>query len=144
MSKKEFLDQFPKHVVNKGGNLIPIREELEKKFKETGQVDLSKLNSNDPIEAPTEVSLHEAKFDKAEVVTLRVRTETGKRTIIVKLLRSDKIAKLYESVQPYIEFDEKQFYLRTKFPNRAYEKSESASLQELGLAPSSAMVVQST
>jgi len=42
-------------VVNKGGNLIPIREELEKKFKETGQVDVKKLNSNDPIEAATEV-----------------------------------------------------------------------------------------
>jgi len=34
MSKKEFLDQFPKHVM-KGGKAIPIREELEKKFQET-------------------------------------------------------------------------------------------------------------
>lgn len=31
MTKQEFLNQFPKQVV-KGGNIIPIREELEKKF----------------------------------------------------------------------------------------------------------------
>ena len=31
MSKQEFLNQFPKQVV-KNGELIPIREELEKKF----------------------------------------------------------------------------------------------------------------
>ena len=34
MSKKEFLDKFPKHVM-KNGKAIPIREELEKKFDET-------------------------------------------------------------------------------------------------------------
>ena len=34
MSKEEFLNQFPKQIV-KNGNIIPIREELEKKFRET-------------------------------------------------------------------------------------------------------------
>ena len=31
MPKEEFLDKFPKNVI-KNGNIIPIREELEKKF----------------------------------------------------------------------------------------------------------------
>ena len=31
MTKQEFLNQFPKQIV-KDGNIIPIREELEKKF----------------------------------------------------------------------------------------------------------------
>ena len=34
MSKDEFLNQFPKNV-NKEGEIIPIRGELEKKFQET-------------------------------------------------------------------------------------------------------------
>jgi hypothetical protein len=34
MSKDEFLKQFPKNVI-KNGNIIPIREELEKRFRET-------------------------------------------------------------------------------------------------------------
>ena len=37
--------------------LEPIREELEQKFRETaGYIDLSKLNSNEPIEIETEIS----------------------------------------------------------------------------------------
>jgi len=39
MSKDEFIKQFPKNVISKG-NIIPIREELEKRFKETGKIDV--------------------------------------------------------------------------------------------------------
>jgi len=34
MSKKEFLNQFPANKIVKG-NIVPIREELEKRFQET-------------------------------------------------------------------------------------------------------------
>jgi hypothetical protein len=40
-------------------------------------------------------------------VTLRIRTETGKRTIILKLLKTDKMIKVYDFVAPYAEFDDK-------------------------------------
>lgn len=83
LSKEEFLSQFPKSVV-KNGNVIPIREELEKRFRDTQELDVNKLNSNEPIIVPTEVSKNEAQH--AQVVTLRIRTETGKRNLIVKLL----------------------------------------------------------
>lgn len=63
MSKQEFLKQFPEKVINKGGNIVPIREELEKRFKETGKIDVTKLNSNEPIDAPTEVSINPEKYD---------------------------------------------------------------------------------
>ena len=142
MSKHEFLQQFPKNVIDKG-NIVPIREELEKKFKETGKIDVSKLNTNEPIEAPTDVQLSPDKFQAADIVTLRIRTETGKRTIIVKLLKTDKMDLLYDFITPYVEFDDKPYELRSKFPNRAYAESETKNLGELGLAPSSALVVHS-
>jgi len=44
-------------------------------------------------------------------------------------------------VSPYIEFDEKPFELRSKFPNKAYSKDEAKNMEELGLAPSCALVV---
>ena len=44
------------------GQIVPIREELEKRFKETGNIDVSKLNSNEPIEIPTEVSTNEQAY----------------------------------------------------------------------------------
>ena len=90
LSKQEFLNQFPKQVI-KDGNIIPIREELEKKFQETnGQIDVNKLNSNEPIEVETHVNVDEV--EAANVVSLRVRTETGKRNVIVKMLATDKIS----------------------------------------------------
>lgn len=139
MSKNDFLKQFPKNVVNRGGEIIPIRDELEKRFKETGKVDVSKLNSNEPIEAPTEVDQNPDKYDASEIVTLRIRTETGKRTIIVKLLRTDNMETLYGFVEPYVEFSDKPFVLRSKFPNKAFKINEDENLQELGLAPNYAL-----
>jgi hypothetical protein len=98
MSKKEYLAQFPKNVIHKG-NIVPIREELEKKFQETGFIDTSKLNSNEPIEVPTKVQKDELnQYLPDEIVTLRIRSETGKRTILIKVLRSDKMETVYKYV----------------------------------------------
>ena len=141
MSKQEFLNQFPKQVI-KDGNIIPIREELEKKFKETnGQIDVNKLNSNEPIEVVTHVNV--AEVEAGNIVSLRVRTETGKRNVIVKMLATDKISQVYEYVLPYIESaDGTQFELRTNFPNKAYARDDVKTLKELGLAPSSALIIK--
>lgn len=48
MSKEEYLGQFPKQVI-KEGKIIPIREDLEKRFRETQELDVNKLNSNEPV-----------------------------------------------------------------------------------------------
>lgn len=141
MSKEEYLAQYPKNVIHKG-NIVPIREELERRFKETGKIDTSKLNSNEPIEVPTDVAQDDSgKFQPDQIVTLRIRTETGKRTVILKLLRTDKMDLAYDFISPYIEFTDKPFELRSKFPNKAYAENESKTLEELGLAPGSALVV---
>jgi len=55
LSKEDYLAQYPKNVIHKG-NIVPIREELERRFKETGKIDTSKLNTNEPIEIPTKVT----------------------------------------------------------------------------------------
>lgn len=55
MSKEEFLNQFPKQVI-KEGNIIPIREELEKRFRDTQEIDLNKLNSNEPITIESDIT----------------------------------------------------------------------------------------
>ena len=100
---------------------------------------MNKLNSNEPITVQTD--LDEASGD--EVVSLRVRTETGKRTILVKLGQSDPIAKVYKYVRPYAEEGNKaKFELRTNFPNKAYVESDKKSLKELGLAPSCALIMK--
>ena len=125
----------------KDGNIIPIREELEKKFAETGKIDVSKLNSNEPIIVDTHVNPDEV--EAAQIVQLRVRTETGKRNVILKMLVTDKIAQVYDYILPYIESDDGvAIELRTNFPNKAYQQTDIKTLKELGLAPSSALIVR--
>ena len=140
MSKQEFLNQFPENKI-KDGKLIPIREELEKRFQETQQIDVSKLNSNEPICPETHVK--EDQVEPANIVNLRIRTETGKKTILLKLLVTDPIAKVYQYVRPYIEGAKgTHFELRTNFPNKSYRELDEKTLKEHGLAPSCALIVR--
>ena len=53
--------------------------------------------------------MEEEAFEKSDIVTLRIRSETGKRTIIVKLLKNDQMQAVYDAVMPYIDFAEKAF-----------------------------------
>ena len=118
--------------------LETIREELEQKFRETnGHLDLSKLNTNEPIAIPS------AAQDAPDSVTLRLRTETGKRTLIVKMLPGDRIKSVYEAVRPYLEdtSNSRRIVLRSNFPQRAFLESETKTLKEFGLAPSCALII---
>ena len=75
----------------KNGKAIPIREELEKRFQKTGMqdIDVNKLNANEPICPQTHVT---DQTEPSLVCNLRIRTETGKRNIILKLLCTDNMA----------------------------------------------------
>lgn len=73
MSKKKFLDQFPETVI-RNGEVVKIREDLEKRFGETQKIDVNKLNSKEPIVPKTHVA-----EGTEGAVRLRVRTENGGR-----------------------------------------------------------------
>lgn len=91
MDKKEFLKLFPKNVI-KDGQIIPLREEFEKRFKETQKIDIQKLNSNEPIEVQTDIVRAEnqgEEFKKEEICTIRIRTENGNRNLILKMRPTD-------------------------------------------------------
>jgi hypothetical protein len=77
-----------------------------------------------------------------EIVTLKVRTETGLRSIEVKLLASDPISKVYRMVAPHAESrDIRKFNLRTSFPYKEFCRESTDTLQECGLVPSAALVM---
>jgi len=121
------------------------RKELESNFQKTQTIDTNKLNSKEPILVETEVNEMTNPFD---VVSLRIRTESGKQTIMIKLLKSDTIDKVYELVEAFSETgDIEKFQIRSNFPKRVYkyaDASEQKTLQELGLAPSCALILTST
>ena len=49
------------------------------------------------------MSKNAGKYKDSDIVTIRVRTETGKRNLIVKLLCTDVIGEVYKCVRPYLE-----------------------------------------
>ena len=72
-----------------------------------------------------------------------MRTETGKQTILLKLLATDTISVVYKLVRPYLEGGKGvKFELRTSFPNKSYPEADMKTLKEHGLAPSSALIVR--
>lgn len=89
----------------------------------------------------TDIHKNPGMHPQNEVVTLRIRTETGKRTLLLKLHISDKISTVYKWVKPYIEERDRKFVVRTNFPNKVYDEVDPRSLKELGLYPSCALVI---
>jgi phosphomannomutase len=84
-------------------------------------------------------------LDPADIVSLRVRTETGKRNVIIRLPGSEPISKVYAYVRPYLEGGKNtKFELRTNFPAKAYPENDPKSLKDHGLAPSSALITKAT
>ncbi len=79
-SKEEFLSQFPKHLL-KNGRVIPLREELEKKFDPMKS--LSKFHHN-PLITPEHLEAKVKDLPPDEVVTLRIRTESGANSLMLK------------------------------------------------------------
>ena len=123
----------------KNGKAYNIREELEKKFEQTQKIDVNKLNSKEPIEIESHVT---SSADPADIVNLRIRTESGKRSLLLKMLATDTIDKIYELVEQYSESgDIEKFEIRTNFPRRNYLMNEMKTLKELGLAPSCALIL---
>lgn len=61
--------------------------------------------------------------------------------MILKLFVTDKISVAYSVLKNYTEGKNISFVLRTNFPSRSYELNEQKNLKELGLAPSSAMII---
>lgn len=110
---------------------------MEKRFQETQQIDTNKLNSNEPVNIKTVPEGYEG-----DVVRLRVRTEEGKRQIMLTLLPTQTLPEVYEHVKPYIENKGKAFELYTNFPKKAYGEKLEGNLKDLGLAPSCALIVK--
>lgn len=95
-STNEFLKQLPEKVI-RDGKIVPVREEAAKRIK-------AAKNSCTLVEVETEVVVRErkgAKFAPEEVTAVKVRTEKGKLTLVVKVLAADCVESVYKYVEKY-------------------------------------------
>lgn len=78
-----------------------------------------------------------------DTVTLRVKSEDGKQTLLLKMRPTDTIAEVRALVDAYRTYgsQEKPYELRSAFPAKAYTDLQS-TLQAAGLAPASTLFVR--
>jgi len=85
------------------------------------------------IMAPSVKTMKEANSPlEEEMTTLKIRTETGKKNIILKALVSDSIKMVYELVHIYSET--KNFEIWGGYPPRLYSRDNEVSLRDLDIS----------
>jgi UBX domain-containing protein 11 len=132
LNKEQFLAQLPENVI-RGGEIIPVREDIAKVFgsEKTGTV---------KVETHVDVILrNNAEF--REFTTLRIKTETGKRNLIILMLFSDTLGKLKKFLDQNRE-NKGRVELRSTFPARIFDFADERSLEELELVPNYALALR--
>ena len=136
LSKEQFLGQLPDSVI-KDGKVIPIKEDIarilgaETKPQQEGSVEI-RTHVDDRL-ASGESDLR--------FTSLRIKTETGKKTLMVKLLYTDNIETLKRLLEPHSE-THGRFEIRSTFPAKVFDVRDPSSLESLGLVPNYALALR--
>jgi len=120
---------------------------LPKKFDPSKKIDNAVSNPQENpipggvIEVETDFTKKEKEnklsdYEKENMTMLKVRSENGKYTLIVKLDADDNIGTLYKLLQKYSET--KKFDVACNYPPQTFE-NDGTSLKDLGLYPNSAL-----
>lgn len=138
MSKEEFLNKLPASVI-KDGNIIPVREDIASIMQpeQTGTIHI-RTHVDDYLDTPDGAKDNEA---KKRITTLRIKTETGKKNLILKLWYNDAFSILTSYIERHKE-TRTNCEIRSTFPARTFELSESRSLEDLELIPNYALALR--
>ncbi len=119
-TREELLNKLPKQII-KNGKIIPIRDEIQKNFEKNdaktiaaGAMDrvIRYIISHDQCEIEGEVNISSEADRKSQrgmlsdseaekLINIKIRTETTRRTLLLKLLYTDKISVLYDLIKNY-------------------------------------------
>eukprot|EP00826_Nyctotherus_ovalis_P055323 TRINITY_DN7337_c0_g1_i23.p2 TRINITY_DN7337_c0_g1~~TRINITY_DN7337_c0_g1_i23.p2 ORF type:complete len:158 (-),score=36.43 TRINITY_DN7337_c0_g1_i23:112-585(-) len=135
-TREEFLSKLPEQVMN-GGKVVPVRSEIAKKLGVVAE-------SSEEAEVHTEVVAHERKgkvFRREDLAVIKVRSEKGKNTALIKVLASESIETVYKYAEKYSESGGK-FVLRRNYPPEEFRRGDARSLKELGLCPSEVLIMK--
>jgi hypothetical protein len=133
LNKEQFLAQLPENVI-RGGDIISVREDIAKVFgsEKTGTV---------KVETHVDQLIKQDSNFK-EFTTLRIKTETGKRNLIILMLNDDKL----EILKKYLDQNRESkgpYELRSTFPARTFDFADQKTLLELELVPNYALALRS-
>lgn len=132
LSKDQFLAQLPENVI-RGGEIIPVREDVAKVF---GSEKIGTVK----VETHVDQLLKQDPSLK-NFTTLRIKTETGKRNLIILMLFTDNLQALKKILDKNRE-GKGPYELRSTFPAKVFDFNDMKSLQELELVPNFALALR--
>ncbi|XP_067867552.1 UBX domain-containing protein 11 isoform X1 [Heterodontus francisci] len=144
LSVEQFLSRLPKTII-RAGKVIDIRGDI----KDILQVPSNPANENTIlIETPTLTELRERlKFSEENrpasrnISTLRIKSENGETTYIVKMLFSETVGDLRTYLNQNRGKQQVDYDIISTFPQQVYS-DQSKTLKEYGLIPNAMLILR--
>ncbi|XP_038654135.1 UBX domain-containing protein 11 isoform X1 [Scyliorhinus canicula] len=147
LSVEQFLNKLPKTVI-RAGKVINIRGDI-KDILQVPQVPSSPSDDNTVlIETPILAELRERlKFSEdnrpasRNISTLRIKSENGEKTYIVKMLFNETVGDLRTYLNQIRGKQEVDYDIISTFPQQVYN-DQSKTLKEYGLIPNAMLILR--
>uniref|UniRef100_A0A8C4JPM2 UBX domain-containing protein 11 n=1 Tax=Dromaius novaehollandiae TaxID=8790 RepID=A0A8C4JPM2_DRONO len=135
LSLEQFLNKLPKSLI-RGGQVIDVRDSIRATLQVQAviQVETPRLDALKRYR-------HEAKPPAPNICTLRIKSETGEQTYIVKMLFTETIGDLRQHLAHTRGGDSESYEIISTFPQRVYADN-SQSLQDCGLIPNASLLLR--
>uniref|UniRef100_UPI00398EA16D UBX domain-containing protein 11 isoform X2 n=1 Tax=Pristiophorus japonicus TaxID=55135 RepID=UPI00398EA16D len=144
LSVEQFLNRLPKSVI-RAGKVVDIRGEIK---------DILQVHSNPAdenmilIKTPSLIALRERLMASEEnrpvprnISTLRIKSENGEKTYIVKMLFSETIGDLRSHLNQCRGEQQVDYDIISTFPQQVYS-NQSKTLEECGLIPNAMLILR--
>ncbi|NXE73772.1 UBX11 protein, partial [Cochlearius cochlearius] len=142
-SLEQFLNKLSKPLKH-GGEAIGVRGSARAAQQGSGGVRSSKgiLVETPRLSALERVkTAEEAEASAPDVCTLRIKSESGEQTYVVKMLFTETIGDLRQHLAHARGGDSGSYEIISTFPQRVYTDN-SRSLQECGLIPNASLLLR--
>ncbi|XP_009575199.1 PREDICTED: UBX domain-containing protein 11, partial [Fulmarus glacialis] len=143
VSLEQFVNKLSKPL-KQGGEVISVRGSTRAAQQGSGGV---RSRKEIPVETPKLSALErvkraeEAEASAPDVCTLRIKSESGEQTYVVKMLFTDTIGDLRQHLAHARGGDSGSYEIISTFPQRVYTDN-SRSLQECGLIPNASLLLR--
>ncbi|XP_030074217.1 UBX domain-containing protein 11 isoform X2 [Microcaecilia unicolor] len=145
LTMDQFLNRLPRAVI-RDGQVMDIREPIREALQGTGG---TKKSSVILVETPSltamkerlKISEQNRSPSASNISTLRIKSENGDQTYIVKMSFTETIADLRTYLAQYRGTQSNLYDIISAFPQQAYS-DDSKTLEEYGLVPNATLLLR--
>ncbi|XP_044290990.1 UBX domain-containing protein 11 [Varanus komodoensis] len=144
LTAEQFLSKLPPSLI-RDGHVIDVREEVKQTLQGSSGAPSHEVVL---VETPSLVAMRnrlgqEKKKDPSEpsVATLRIKSENGEKTYIIKMLFSETVGDLRQHLAQSRGREVEPYEILSTFPIRVYN-DDSMTLEECGLVPNASLLLR--